>query len=174
MSLPQKIDPSLDIVGNAGEITIQELHSSTVKFSAGISGYFSDNPSKNGVFIAFLSTKNETSEIIPTNIFDKGLTRELNKSSIYTVKVEKREEILSEFKFSRSGLTKNTLAMGQLRSPNFFIECVINEQSFKHGNKPIVEQVINIELIEVKTSLVVWSDSVSYRKKTLVSPTVSW
>ena len=54
------------------------------------------------------------------------------------------------------------------------IKTDIEENIYSYKGDKIVEQVINIELREVTTQLVRWSDSVKYRKKAVSSGGVGW
>ena len=173
-SYAKRLDADRDLVADTGELTRYELEKSAIKFSKDIHKNFIARPRKEGIFVAFLPMKNETSESIATKVFDNTMTRELRRNGIFTVSVKNRKEALKEFQFAQTGLTENTLSIGRLKSPNFFLESRIDENIFRHRGSKIVEQVINLELIEVETLVVEYSDKVIYRKKAASSSKVDW
>ena len=173
-SVAKRLDARQDLVADTGELTRHELQKVAHIFAKQISSYFNENPKAEGIFLAFLPSKNETSELMPTSVFDNTLTSELLNNNIYTVKIKNRDDALKEFEFSRSGLTQNTLSVGKLKSPNFFVECVIKEQFYRHRGEAIVEQIINLEVISIETLLVLWSNNFVYRKQAVSSSSVEW
>lgn len=173
-STPKRLDTNRDIVADTGELTRYELEKSATQMAKSIAEHFKNNPQKEGIFVALLPTKNDTSEQIPTDVFDNTLVNELRKAAIFTLRTETRSQALSEIKFSLTGLTEKELSIGKMKSPNFFIKTDIIENMFKHKGDKIVEQVVNIELIEVLTQVVVWSDKVVYRKKAVKAGGVGW
>ena len=173
-SYAKRLDSGKDLVADTGELTRYELEKSAVKFSQEIQKHFTEKPRQEGVFLAFLPMKNETSDSIPTKVFDNTMKQELKKHGIFTVSVENRQEALKEFQFAQTGFTENTLSIGKLKSPNFFLENRIEENIFRHRGAKIVEQIIILELIEVETLVIEYSDKVIYRKKAASSPKVGW
>ncbi len=173
-STPKRLNFAEDIVADSGELTPYELEKSAKNLAKLIAGHFKKHPNKDGVFVALLPTKNNTSEVIPVKVFDNTLVTELRKKGIYTVRTESRKQSLKEIEFSMSGMTENELSIGKMKSPNYFIKTDIDENIYSYKGDKIVEQVINIELREVTTQLVRWSDSVKYRKKAVSSGGVGW
>ncbi len=173
-STPKRLDFAEDMVADSGELTPYELEKSAKRLANSIAEYFKKNPNKDGIFVALLPTKNNTSEDIPVKVFDNTLVDELLKHKIYTVRTENRKQSLKEIEFSMTGLTENELSIGKMKSPNYFIKTDIDENIYSSGGDKIVEQVINIELREVTTQLVKWSDRVKYRKKAVSSGGVGW
>ena len=45
---------------------------------------------------------------------------------------------------------------------------------FRSSGDKIVEQILNIELVSVETTLVAWSEKVSYRKQAASNSGVGW
>ncbi len=170
----KRLDLKKDLVADTGELTRQELENSAINLAKKIKAHFEQSPRKKGIFVAFLPTRNETSEILATSVFDSSIVKNLRQGGIYTVKIKNRKEVLKEFEFAQSGLGEGNLSIGKLKSPNFLIECIITENIFRHGGDKIVEQVINVELTEVETLLVEWSDRIIYRKKAVSSNSVGW
>jgi len=161
----KRLDLTSDLVSDSGGLTSQELQISAEKLADEIGKYFRENPREEGVFVAHFPTRNDTSEQIQTELFDNSFVSRLLRNKIFTVRANKREQALNEIQFSLSGMTSNRLSLGKLKSPNFFVRCDINENLFTAGGDKIVEQSINIELVEVETTIAVWSEKVSYRKK---------
>ena len=118
-SVTKRLDSNKDLIADTGELTRYELEKAAVKFSKQIVDYFQKNSKEEGVFIAFLPTKNETSESLSTKVFDNTIVQELIKNNIFTVRVNNRESALKEFEFSQTGLTDGTISVGKLKSPNF-------------------------------------------------------
>ncbi|MCU0825075.1 MAG: penicillin-binding protein activator LpoB [Leptospira sp.] len=161
---PKRLDNADDYVSDTGGLTSQELVKAADRLADEIGTYFKENPREEGVFVAHKPTRNDTSEQIQTELFDNAFVAKLIKNKVYTVRTKTREQSLNEIQFSLSGLTSNRLSIGKLKSPNFFVRCEINENMFTSKGEKIVEQSINIELVEVETTIAVWSEKVSYRK----------
>ncbi|MDZ4728171.1 MAG: penicillin-binding protein activator LpoB [Leptospira sp.] len=161
----KRLDDKTDFVADSGGLTSQELVRAAEKLADEIGVFFKENPSEVGVFVAHYPTRNDTSEQIQTELFDNAFVSKLIKNKIYTVRTKSREQSLEEIQFSLSGLTSNRLSIGKLKSPNYFVRCEINENMFTADGEKIVEQSINIELVEVETTIAVWSEKVSYRKQ---------
>jgi len=117
------------------------------------------------VFVALLPTKNDTSEMIDTEIFDYALVDEMRSEGIFTVRPEDRDTALEEMKFNISGLAEESLSLGEMKSPNYFIKTVISESFYRRDSHRIMEHTIRVELRSVETQLVVWSDAKTYTKK---------
>ncbi len=161
----KRLDDKTDFVADSGGLTSQELVRAADKLADEIGVFFKENPNEAGVFVAHYPTRNDTSEQIQTELFDNAFVSKLIKNKIYTVRTKTREQSLNEIQFSLSGLTSNRLSIGKLKSPNYFVRCEINENMFTADGEKIVEQSINIELVEVETTIAVWSEKVSYRKQ---------
>lgn len=161
----KRLDDKTDFVADSGGLTSQELVRAAEKLADEIGVFFKENPAEAGVFVAHYPTRNDTSEQIQTELFDNAFVSKLIKNKIYTVRTKTREQSLNEIQFSLSGLTSNRLSIGKLKSPNYFVRCEINENMFTADGEKIVEQSINIELVEVETTIAVWSEKVSYRKQ---------
>jgi len=173
-STGKRLDANKDIVADSGELTRIELERSAERLAKDIGAHFKKNPNKNGVFVALLPTKNNTSEQLSTDVFDNNLVGALRKNGVYTIRTETRDQALSEIQFSMTGLTEKPLSLGTMKSPNYFIKTDILENMFKHGGDKIVEQVINTELIELATQIVIWSDKSVYRKQAVSGGGVGW
>ncbi len=161
----RRLDVGTDLVSDSGGLTRYELEKSGKEFAGKISQYFEKNPREEGIFLAFYPTKNDTSEMIPTDFFDNQFVKELLAKRIYTVRTTARGRALEEIKLSQSGLTSNMLSLGNMTSPNFFVRTVIKENSYTSSGDRIVEQTVDVELVEVETQLVIWSDRSVYRKQ---------
>ncbi|BDA77344.1 hypothetical protein LPTSP3_g02740 [Leptospira kobayashii] len=161
----KRLDNNTDYVADSGGLTSQELVRAAEKLADEIGVFFKENPQEAGVFVAHFPTRNDTSEQIQTELFDNAFVSKLIKNKVYTVRTKTREQSLNEIQFSLSGLTSNRLSIGKLKSPNYFVRADINENLFTADGEKIVEQSINIELVEVETTIAVWSEKVSYRKQ---------
>jgi hypothetical protein len=164
-STTKRLDASEDITADSGELTRGELEKAAQVLAQKVKLHFEAHRPAEGIFVAFLPSKNETSEQLPLNVFDNRMVSELLAAKIYTVRVEDRSKALSEIAFSQTGATANAISAGKMRSPNFFIQAEITENIFKSGGDRIVEQILNFELRSVETQLVVFSDRIVYRKK---------
>lgn len=173
-STPKRLDKDEDLVADSGELTRWELEKAAKRMAKDIGKHFKKNPVKDGIFVALLPTKNDTSEQIATDMFDNNLVGELRKNKVFTIRTETRSQALSEIEFSMSGLAEKPLSLGKMKSPNFFVKVDITENMFKSSGDKIVEQVINIELIEVTTQIVHWSDKSVYRKQAVSSGGTGW
>ena len=161
----KRLDANEDMTADSGELTRGELEKAAHNMAQKVAAHFAANKPPGGIFVAFLPTKNDTSDQLPVNVFDNRVVGDLLAAKIYTVRVEDRNKALSEIAFSQTGATAAGITAGNMRSPNFFIQTDINENVFKSGGDRIVEQVLNFELRSVETQLVVFSDRVVYRKK---------
>lgn len=161
----KRLDAGQDMLADSGELTRGELEKAAGALAEKVRQHFAANVPPGGLFVAFLPTKNDTSDQLPVNVFDNRVVGDLLTAKIYTVRVEDRNKALSEIAFSQTGATANGLSAGNMRSPNFFIQAEITENLFKSGGDRIVEQVLNFELRSVETQLVVFSDRIVYRKK---------
>ncbi len=170
----ERLDTDSDLVSDSGGLTRTEMEKAANQFGGKIGTYFKENPAPGGIFVAFLPTKNDTSEMIPTDFFDRQFVSTLLKNRVFTVRVDKREKSLKEIQFSQSGLTRNQLNPGNMTSPNFYVDCVIREDMFMSGGKRIVEQTIDVQLIDVETQIAVWSERAAYRKKAASRGGVGW
>lgn len=117
------------------------------------------------VFVALLGTRNDTSEMIDVEIFEYALVEDLRGEGVFTVRPEDRDAALEEMQFNISGLAEESLSLGSMKSPNFFIKTVLSENFYQRGSERIMEHTIRVELRSVETQLVEWSDSVTFTKK---------
>lgn len=161
----KRLDASEDMAADSGELTRGELEKAAQGMAEKVGVHFAANKPAGGIFVAFLPTKNDTSDQLPVNVFDNRVVGDLLAAKIYTVRVEDRNKALSEIAFSQTGATAAGISAGNMKSPNFFIQADISENIFKSGGDRIIEQVLNFELRSVETQLVVFSDRVIYRKK---------
>lgn len=164
-STTKRLDSGEDITADSGELTRTEMEKAASAFVKKLKVHFDSDRPKDGIFVAFLPTKNDTSEELPVSVFDSRMAADLLAAKIYTVRVEDRNKALSEISFSQTGATASELSAGKMRSPNFFIQTDITEAIFKSGGDRIIEQTLNFELRSVETQLVVFSDRITYRKK---------
>jgi len=164
-STTKRLDVDKDMLADSGELTRQELENAADNLAKKVATHFTAHKPKEGIFVAFLPTKNDTSDQLPVQVFDNRLVDGLLGAKIYTVRVEDRSKALSEIAFAQTGATANGLSAGNMKSPNFFIQADITENIFRSGGDRIVEQTLNFELRSVETQVVVFSDRVVYRKK---------
>lgn len=169
----KRLDTETDLVSDTGGITRQEMEKAAVKFAGKIGSYFKEE-NREDIFIAFFPTKNDTSEMIPTEFFDNRFVAALIKEGIFTVRTETRDRSLKEIRFSQSGLAANNLELGRMTSPNYFVSCKIGENMYLSGGERIVEQAIDVELVDVESQIAVWSDRVVYRKQAAERGGAGW
>ena len=152
---------------DTGVLTRSEMESAAAEMSVKIGSDFRDRGKGTieNVFVALLPTKNDTSEMIDTEIFDYALVDEMRSEGIFTVRPEDRDTALKEMKFNISGLAEESLSLGEMKSPNYFIKTVISESFYRRDSHRIMEHTIRVELRSVETQLVVWSDAKTYTKK---------
>src|SRR6056297_702476 len=152
---------------DTGVLTRSEMESAAAEISVKIGSAFRDRGKGTieNVFVALLPTKNDTSEMIDTEIFDYALVDEMRSEGIFTVRPEDRDTALEEMKFNISGLAEESLSLGEMKSPNYFIKTVISESFYRRDSHRIMEHTIRVELRSVETQLVVWSDAKTYTKK---------
>ena len=158
---------------DSGELTRQELASAAEHFAASIVEYFRQQEKINPR-IAFLPTKNDTTEEIPISVFDGALVRYLQRGNISVVQTKNRSAALDEIAFSQSGVAAEEIEAGSLAVPQYFIKASFTEQAFSQGKRRVLEQNIHIELTRVETQLVIWSDSTAYSKKIKKAGGVGW
>ena len=167
-----RLDSDSEMVSDSGGLTRKEMEEAATVIAMKINVYFKKNPSQGGVFVALLPTKNETSEQLPTDVFDNALIRQLSQNKIYTLRTEKREDQLKEIKLSQQLGTD--FDIGNLKSPNYFIRSRIDENAFSSGGKKIVEQILNVEFIQISSLTVAVTESQTFRKKARDKGGVSW
>ena len=161
----KRLDADSDMLADSGELTRHELEKAAQNLAAKVKDHYTKNPQPQGIFVALLPTKNDTSDQLPVSVYDSKLVSELLKAQIYTVRVEDRKQALSEIAFAQTGATETGLTAGKMKSPNYFIKTDITENLFKSGGDRIIEQTINFELRSVETQLVIFSETLTYRKK---------
>jgi hypothetical protein len=159
----QRLDVDSSLVADTGGLTRAEMEEAAKTITEKIAVYFKKNPSQEGVFVALSPAKNETSEQLPTDIFDNSLIQEMLKKKIYTLRTEKRQDQLKEIKISQQmGAEFN---LGDLKSPNFFLRSRIDENAFRSEGNKIVEQILTVEFIQVSSLAVIVSEKQVFRKK---------
>ncbi len=167
-----RVDENKDIVSDSGGLTRQELEMAADKIGKDIIVNFKKNPNPKGVALAILQTKNDTSEQIPTEVFENTLVATILSGKITTIRTDKRAEQLKEIKLSQQLGTD--LSAANLKSPNYFIRTSIDENMFRSEGDKIVEQVLNVELISIETGEVAFSNKKTYRKKAVSNRGVGW
>lgn len=164
-SSAERMDSNEDIVSDSGTLTRQELETSAKKMSHAIGLYLEKARKGKKTYVALLDAKNDTSEILPLNAYDNQFMEELRRKDIPTVRIKKRQMAMQELSFAQSGMTSNTLNVGKMAVPNYFIETIISETVYYQSGDRIMEQTITVEMINVETQLAEWSDRIIYRKK---------
>jgi hypothetical protein len=161
-----------DKLADSGGLTRVEMETAAEKIAQKIAAHFKANPSPDGVFVAILRTKNETSEQIPTEIFENALVKALLLNKIFTLRTDKRENQLKEIKINQ--MLGVDMDLGKLKSPNFFVRSTIDENMYKSGGDKIVEQTLNVELVEITSLIVTVSEKETYSKKARSNSGVDW
>lgn len=171
-SAGKRLDETEDIVSDSGGLTRQELERAADKIGKDIIVNFKIKPNPKGIALAILQTKNDTSEQIPTEVFENTLVKTLLVGKITTIRTDKRAEQLKEIKLSQQLGTD--LSAANLKSPNYFIRTSIDENMFRSGGDKIVEQVLNVELLSIETGEVTFSNKKTYRKQAVSNKGVGW
>ncbi len=161
-----------DKLADSGGLTRVEMERAAEKIAQKIAVHFKAHPSPDGVFVAILRTKNETSEQISTEIFENALVKALLVNKIFTLRTDKRENQLKEIKLSQ--MLGVDMDLGKLKSPNFFVRSTIDENMYKSDGDKIVEQILNVELVEVASLIVTVSEKEIYSKKAKSNSGVDW
>lgn len=169
---PKPLDPNKPLMADSKELTRQELEMAAIKIGNDIVVNFKRNPNPNGVGVAILQTKNETSEQIPVNLFEETLVATLLKGKIFTIRTDKRIEQLKEIEWSQK--TGGSLSAANLKSPNYFIRTTISETQFRSNGDWYIEQILNLELQSIEGGEIAFSSKDVYRKKTDKGKTLSW
>lgn len=168
----KELDSNIKMLKDSGGLTQFELIKAADKIGKDIIVHFRKNPNPNGVALAILQTKNDTSEQISTDVFEEALVKTLLIGKITTLRTDKRAEQLKEIKL---GLQLGTgLSSANLKSPNYFIKTVISEEMFSSSGDKIVEQILNTELISVESLSVDFSNKETYRKQAVSSKGLGW
>mgnify|MGYP000847541917 CR=1 FL=1 len=168
----KRLDETEDRVSDSGGLTRQELELAAIKIGKDVIVHFKKNPNPKGVALAILQTKNDTSEQIPTDVFENALVATMLSGKISTIRTDKRAEQLKEIKLSQQLGTD--LSAANLKSPNYFIRTSIDENMFRSGGDKIVEQVLNVELLSIETGEVAFSNKQTYRKQAVSNRGVGW
>lgn len=167
-----KNDMISDRLADSGGLTRVEMEKAAEKIASKIAVHFKVKPSPDGVFLAILRTKNETSEQLATEIFENALVKALLQNKIYTLRTDKREDQLKEIKLGQ--MLGTDMDLGKLKSPNFFVRSNIDENIYRSGGDKIVEQTLNVELVEVASLIVTVSEKETYSKKARSNKGVDW
>ncbi len=125
-------------------------------------------------FLALLPIKNNTLNNLPVDVLGFDLVQQLLTKNIYTIRREDREEALGEIELQLSGFSDNQVAVGQMKTPNYFIKIKIEENYLQRNREKLVEQSILLELRSVATQLVVLSDKVEFLKEKKTFRTINW
>ncbi len=168
----KKLDPLSEMLKDSGGLSQFELIKAADKIGKDIIVHFKKNPNPNGVALAILQTKNDTSEQLATDVFEETLVKTLLIGKITTLRTDKRSEQLKEIKL---GLQLGTgLSSANLKSPNYFIKTVISEEMFSSSGDKIVGQTLNTELINVESLSVDFSNKETYRKQAASNKGLGW
>jgi hypothetical protein len=168
----KELDSQIKLLKDSGGLSQFELNKAGEKIGKDIIVHFKKNPNPNGVALAILLTKNDTSEQLSTDVFEEALVRILLLGKITTLRTDKRAEQLKEIKL---GLQLGTgLSSANLKSPNYFIKTVISEEMFSSSGDKIVEQILNTELINVESLSVDFSNKETFRKQAVQGKGIGW
>jgi hypothetical protein len=159
-------------LADTGGLTRTEMERAAEKIANKITNGFKTNPPKDGVFVAILRTKNDTSEQIPTDVFENALVKSLMFGKIFTLRTDKREDQLKEIKTGQ--MLGVDMDLSKLKSPNYFIRSTITENVFRSDGERIVEHTLNVELVEVTSLMVTISEKETYSKKTKSNKGLDW
>lgn len=158
-------------LADSGGLTRTEMEKAAERIASKIAGSFQNRPSS-GVFVAILRTKNDTSEQIPTEIFENALVKSLLINKIFTIRTDKREDQLKEIKISQ--MLGTDLDLTNLKSPNYFVRSNISENVFRSSGEKIIEHTLTVELVEVGSLVVTVSEKETFSKKAKSKSGVEW
>ncbi|MCB1147808.1 MAG: penicillin-binding protein activator LpoB [Leptospiraceae bacterium] len=158
----KRLDTKTEFLSDSGELTRQELENAAASLAQKVSGTLKKGEETK--YFALLPVRNKTSEIIPLDVFADSLVAGLLKAGLPTIRVEDRERAMQEMEFSQTGLTEKELQSGKMKTPDYFIEAVIDENIFRSDGDRIVEQTIRLEVRSVETQVVVASEKEVFRK----------
>lgn len=158
-------------IADTGGLTRIEMEKAAERIALKIANAFKNRPSS-GVFVAILRTKNDTSEQIPTEIFENALVKNLLANKIFTLRTDKREDQLKEIKMSQ--MLGTDLDLTNLKSPNYFVRSQISENVFRSEGDKIIEHTLSVELVEVGSLVVSVSEKETFSKKAKSKKGVDW
>ncbi|MCX7998123.1 MAG: penicillin-binding protein activator LpoB [Leptospiraceae bacterium] len=159
-------------LADSGGLTRVEMEKAAERIASKIAASFQNRPSTTGVFVAILRTKNDTSEQIPTEIFENALVKNLLLNKIFTIRTDKREDQLKEIKISQ--MLGTDLDLTNLKSPNYFVRSNISENVFRSSGDKIIEHTLTVELVEVGSLVVSISEKETFSKKAKSKSGVEW
>jgi hypothetical protein len=168
----KRLDENEDIVSDSGGLTRQELERAADKIGKDIIVHFKKNPNPKGIALAILQTKNDTSEQIPTDVFENALVATTLSGKIFTLRTDKRQDQIKEISLGQKMGTD--ISSANLKSPNYFVRTSIDETMQRSGGEKVVEQVLNVELLNVETLEVVFSNKKVYRKQAVSNRKLGW
>lgn len=165
------LDPMSTRLSDSGGLNRMELERAAAEIAAKIVVNFKKNPEPGGVFLVITATKNDTSEQIPTDVFENALVRNVKAGGIYTLRTDKREDQLKQISINQKLGGDMSL---DLKSPNYFVRTKIDENMFTNKGDKIVEQVLNVELVKVSSLEVAFTDKVVFTKKAVSNKGMGW
>lgn len=164
-SSPRKLDANKEIISDQGELTRQELEKAAKTMARDMSIAVKKKMNSQETYIAFLPTRNDTTEEIAVETFDQSMVSALLQNSIHVVRAEDRKAALKELAFAQTGATDNSIEAGKMKSATHFIQTKILENVFNYRGNKVIEHTILSELRSVETQVVVYSNKKVYRKK---------
>jgi hypothetical protein len=172
-STPKKLDADKEIISDQGELTRQEMENTAKEMGVYIAHQIQNDLGAGKVYLAFLPTKNDTTEEIAVDLYDQSMVSTLISRKVNVLRVEDRTAALRELQFSQSGATENELEAGKMKSATHFIQTIILENVFSHKGDKIIEHTILTELRSVETQAVLFSKKKVFRKK-VARGQISW
>ena len=114
--------------------------------------------------------RNRTSEHIDTQIVSNEIVTSLIQRRISFIDRSITEDAIKEMEMGMTGLIDpaSAIPIGELLSPNFFLEGEISENVRFIGNRQVQYLVVTLRLSELRTRMVRWQDQQEFLK---ASPT---
>jgi len=112
--------------------------------------------------------QNKTSEHIDTqSIMDKIRVAVMRSGKVQFIDKEAREDIKSEYDYQNSGMVSDfdKKGPGSQKSADFIVNGRLDSITKEVGNQKTVYYKITLNLTNLKTSVIVWSDEKDIRKK---------
>ena len=119
------------------------------------------------IFIAFKPIRNRTSEHIETEMLANQIRESLIEKKVYFVQMNYRGEIIQEIVLGQSGLIDDSaLPIGNLKSPNYFLEGVITDTVNYSNNRSVQYIVVSLNLTRARSGVMEWTRNKEFLKST--------
>ncbi len=126
------------------------------------------------IYLAFKPIRNRTSEHIETEMLAAQIRESLIQKKVRFVQLNLRGEIIKEMEMGRTGLVdESAIPVGQLKSPNYFLEGVISDTNNVVGGRSVQYIVVTMSLTRARSGVMEWTRNKEFLKSTR-DPAVQW